>query len=138
MFGDLNVYATTTLLSVISLLGIVFSHDLYVSAFFYILRGVFANMSAPVLQNRLTGYINGEVRGLGLAHDGALRWAGWSFFSPISGIIIQLFGYSISFTFTSVIYVIALLIFIWTVKKYIPLPEFGLLNKSKKQNLNLT
>ena len=95
-------------------------------------------MSAPVLQNRLAGYINGEVRGLGLALDGALRWAGWSFFSPISGVIIQLFGYSISFTFTSVIYVVALLIFLWTVKKYIPLPEFGILNQSKKQNINLT
>lgn len=123
LFGDLNVYSITTILSVVSLLGIVFSHDLFISATFYILRGIFANMSAPVLQNRLVGYINGEVRGLGLALDGALRWAGWSLFSPISGIIIELHGYAVSFTFTSIIYIIALLIFLWAVTKYDPLIE---------------
>ena len=131
IFGDLNVYTTTTILSVISLLGIVFSDELFISATFFILRGVFANMSAPVIQNRMVGYINGEVRGLGLALDGALRWAGWSIFSPISGIIIQLHGYAVSFTFTSIIYVIALIIFLWTVKKYNPLPNYETIDKAK-------
>jgi MFS family permease len=117
-FGDLNLYIFTTILSVTSLLGIVFSNELLLSATFFIFRGVFANMIAPVAQNRMVGYIHEEVRAVGLAISGTSRWIGWSLFSPISGKIIDLFGYNISFTFTSVIYIIALLLFVRTVKKY--------------------
>ena len=77
-------------------------------------------MSGPVVQNRTVEYIDEDVRSVGLAIGGSFRWFGWSVFSPISGKIIELFGYNISFIFTSIIYLVALYIFVKTVTKYKP------------------
>ncbi len=117
-FGELRVIAITTLLSVVSLLGIIFSNTLLISAFFYILRGTFANMSSPISQSRMLSYIDSRVRATGAATSSTIRWVGWSLFSPVSGSIIDDYGYNVAFTFTSVIYVISLAIFLFAVSKF--------------------
>ena len=117
-FGDLRVIAITTILSVVSLLGIIFSNTLLISAFFYILRGTFANMNAPISQSRMLSFIDSRVRATGAATSSTIRWVGWSLFSPVSGSIIDNHGYNIAFTFTSIIYVISLIIFLTAVSKF--------------------
>ncbi len=122
-FGDLRVYAVTMSLSVACLIGIIFSNDLFISAFFFILRGTFANMNAPIAQSRVFTFIDNRVRATGTATFSSIRWVGWSFFSPISGRIIDVYGYNIAFTFTSVIYMIALVLFIRVVQRFKSLEE---------------
>ena len=122
-FGDLRVFAVTMSLSVSCLLGIVFSNDLLISSFFFILRGTFANMNAPITQSRMLTFIEKRVRATGVATSSTVRWAGWSLFSPVSGGIIDSYGYNVAFTFTSIIYIIALVLFIRVVQKFKSLDE---------------
>lgn len=122
-FGDLRVYAVGTGLSVICLLGIVFSGELYLSAGFFVLRGMFANMNAPIGQSRILNFIHGKVRATGIATATTARWVGWTVFSPISGQIIERHGYHTSFTFTSGIYVIAMALFVWVNLRFVGLDE---------------
>lgn len=117
-FGDLNVYAVTTILSVVSLLGIVFSNDLVLASAFYIARGTFANMNAPIQQSRAIAYIESSVRATGSAWTSTWRWVGWTTFSPISGRMIEELGYNFSFIFTSGIYLIAMLLFVYVVTRF--------------------
>ncbi|RMG42295.1 MAG: MFS transporter [Methanobacteriota archaeon] len=114
-FGDIRVYAITTILSVVSLLGIVFSDELLPASIFFILRGTFANMSAPIGQSKIISYIENRVRATGSAWTSTARWVGWTIFSPISGNIIERYGYNVSFVFTAIIYVVSMLIFIYVV-----------------------
>ncbi|MCK4847878.1 MAG: MFS transporter [Candidatus Heimdallarchaeota archaeon] len=117
-FGDLRVIAITTILSVVCLLGIILSDTLLISALFYILRGTFANMNNPISQARMFSFIDSRVRATGAATSSTVRWVGWSLFSPISGSIIDDHGYNVAFTFTSVIYIISLAIFLYAVSKF--------------------
>ncbi|MHA2303957.1 MAG: MFS transporter [Candidatus Hodarchaeales archaeon] len=117
-FGDLRVYAVTMSLSVICLIGIIFSDDLLISAIFFIFRGTFANMNAPIAQSRVFTFIDERVRATGIATFSTIRWVGWSVFSPISGRIIDDYGYNIAFTFTSVIYMVALVLFIRVIQRF--------------------
>ncbi|UCE14430.1 MAG: MFS transporter, partial [Candidatus Heimdallarchaeota archaeon] len=84
-FGDMRVFAVTMLLSVSCLVGIVFSTNLLISALFFILRGTFANMNAPITSSRMLTFIESRVRATGVATSSTVRWAGWSIFSPVSG-----------------------------------------------------
>jgi MFS family permease len=127
-FGDLRVIAITTLLSVVCLLGIILSNTLLISALFYILRGTFANMNNPISQSRMLSFINSRVRATGAATSSTVRWFGWSLFSPISGSIIDDHGYNVAFTFTSVIYVISLAIFLYVVSKFRSLEDNPITN----------
>lgn len=124
-FGDLRVFAVTMTLSVICLIGIIFSDDLLISAIFFIFRGTFANMNAPIAQSRVFTFIDEQVRATGIATFSTIRWVGWSVFSPISGRIIDDYGYNIAFTFTSVIYIIALVLFIRVVQRFKSLEEIN-------------
>lgn len=114
-FGDLRVFFVCTTLSVISLLGIVFSNELGLAATFYILRGTFANMTAPITQSRVIGYIEESVRATGSAWMSTWRWIGWTILSPYSGRVIDSFGFEVSFVYTAMIYALATTIFILTV-----------------------
>ncbi len=114
-FGEIPVYVVTTVLSVVCLLGIVFSNNLIPASIFFILRGTFANMSAPIGQSKIISYIENRVRATGSAWTSTFRWMGYTVFSPISGKIIQTYGYNVSFVFTALIYMIAMLIFIYVV-----------------------
>lgn len=129
-FGDLRVFAVTMSLSVGCLLGIVFSNDLLISSLFFILRAAFANMNAPITSSRMLSYIETRVRATGVATTSTVRWAGWSLFSPVSGSIIDKYGYDIAFTFTSIIYMITLVIFIRVVQRFKSLDEI----KSESSN----
>ncbi|MFX0090701.1 MAG: MFS transporter [Candidatus Hodarchaeota archaeon] len=111
-FGDLKVWGVTSILSVLCLLGIVFSNTLIIAATFYILRGIFANMNAPISSSRLLTYIDSRVRATGSAASSTCRWVGWTLSSPISGGIIDNYGYNTSFIFTSVIYLVTYAIFL--------------------------
>ncbi len=122
-FGDLRVFAVTMSLSVCCLLGIVFSNDLLTSSLFFILRGAFANMNAPITSSRMLSFIETRVRATGAATTSTVRWAGWSLFSPVSGGIIDDYGYNVAFTFTSIIYMITLVIFIRVVQRFKSLDE---------------
>lgn len=117
-FGDMRIFAVTMLMSVSCLLGIVFSTDLLLSAVFFILRGTFANMNAPITQSRMLTFIEPRVRATGGATASTVRWAGWTIFSPISGGIIDGYGYHVAFTFTSIIYVVTLVLFIRVVQRF--------------------
>ena len=117
-FGDLRVIAISTILSVVCLLGIIFSDTLLISAFFYILRGTFANMNNPISQSRMLTFIDSRVRATGAATTSTVRCVVWSQFSPISGSIIDDYGYNVAFTFTSILYVISLAIFLFAVGKF--------------------
>ncbi|MHA2252484.1 MAG: MFS transporter [Candidatus Kariarchaeaceae archaeon] len=112
-FGDLQVYAVSTLLSVICLVSLVFSDDLYIASTFYILRGTFANMNAPIGQAIVLSYVDTKVRALGGAVGTNIRWVGWVIFSPISGKVIDDYGYEESFVFTGLLYTISMLLFLW-------------------------
>ncbi|MHA2245754.1 MAG: MFS transporter [Candidatus Hodarchaeales archaeon] len=122
-FGDLRVFAVTMVLSISCLLGLVFSYDLLISSFFYILRGTFANMNAPITQSRMLTFIEKRVRATGVATSSTARWTGWISFSPVSGGIIDSYGYNVAFSFTSIIYIIALVLFIRVVQKFESLEE---------------
>lgn len=122
-FGELKVFAVATLLSTVFLVSLVFSEDLYVASLFYILRGTFANMTAPISQARVLSYIDSRVRATGSAIATNVRWVGWVIFSPISGKIIDEHGYQTSFVFTALIYVFATILFVWTNAKYPTLDE---------------
>ncbi len=122
-FGEIRVYFVTTLFSVISLLGIVFSDDLVLASIFFILRGTFANMSAPIGQSKIISYIETSVRATGSAWTSTWRWVGWTVFSPISGDIIEKYGYNVSFVFTAILYLISMTIFISVVKTFPNLEE---------------
>lgn len=115
-FGDINVFIVCTGLSVLSLLGIVFSDNLAFASTFYILRGTFANMTAPIGQSRVIAYIENSVRATGAAWTSTFRWIGWTTFSPISGKIIDAFNFETSFVFTAIIYVIATTLFVYVMK----------------------
>lgn len=110
-FGDLRVYVATTILSVVCLIGIVFSHTLVFAAIFYIFRGMFANMNTPITNALVLSYIDQKVRATGSAIATNIRWFGWVLFSPISGSIIDSLGYQASFLFTAVIYLVAMSLF---------------------------
>lgn len=122
-FGDLHVFSVTMILSVSCLLGIIFSNDLLVSALFFIFRGTFANMNAPITSSRMLTFIETRVRATGVATTSTVRWVGWSIFSPISGGIIDHYGYNIAFTFTSIIYIVALVIFVRVIQRFKSLEE---------------
>lgn len=111
-FGDLKVFVIFTLLSVVCLLGLVYTSDLQLAAVFFVLRGAFANMTSPILSARVLSYIDPKVRATGSALTTNIRWLGWVIFSPISGDFIENYGYQISFTITSVLYIVATAIFI--------------------------
>ena len=115
-FGDIQIYVITTILSVATLLGIAFTNNLGLASTLYILRGTFANMSAPIGQARMIAYIEASVRATGSAFTSTCRWIGWTMFSPISGKIIGTYGYETSFVFTSIIYIISLLLFVYVIK----------------------
>jgi MFS family permease len=111
-FGDLRVFVITTLLSVVCLLGLVYTSDLQLAGTFFICRGMFANMTSPILSSRVLSYIHPSVRATGSALTSNIRWLGWVIFSPISGDLIDFYGYRISFTITSMLYIIATSLFI--------------------------
>lgn len=125
VFGELKVIAITTILSVVCLLGIIFSNNMILGALFYTLRGTFANMSSPVQQSRSLSYIDSRVRATGAATTSTVRWIGWTVFSPVSGRIIDGYGYNIAFIFTGFIYMVALGIFLLAVTRYKSLEEEG-------------
>lgn len=117
-FGDIKIFTVTQIMSVIFLLGIVFTQELFASASFFILRGTFANMNAPITSARIIGYIEPSVRATGSATSSTIRWTGWTVFSPISGQIIDELGYNTSFVFTSILYAFALVLFLLIISKY--------------------
>ncbi|MHA2402065.1 MAG: MFS transporter [Candidatus Kariarchaeaceae archaeon] len=112
-FGDLQVFAVSTMLSVVCLISLVFSNDLNMAALFYILRGTFANMNAPISQSLVLSYVETKIRATGSAVASNIRWFGWVIFSPISGNLIDAYGYEESFVFTGLIYMVAMILFIW-------------------------
>ncbi|MFX0084665.1 MAG: MFS transporter [Candidatus Hodarchaeota archaeon] len=122
-FGDLRVYTITMSLSVFCLIGLLFTNDLLVASLFFIFRGTFANMNAPIAQSRMLTFIETRVRATGAATTSTVRWIGWSMFSPISGALIDDYSYNVAFIFTSVIYLIALAIFMFTVRRFKSLEE---------------
>ena len=124
-FGDLRVYTITMLLSVCCLIGIIFSHDLLFASIFFIFRGTFANMNAPIASARMITFIETKVRATGVATISTVRWSGWSIFSPVSGGIIDNYGYNIAFTFTSLIYVFALALFMFVIRRFKSLEEIN-------------
>ncbi|MFX1504094.1 MAG: hypothetical protein ACFFDH_24250, partial [Promethearchaeota archaeon] len=109
--------------SVVCLLGIIFSDIMILGALFYILRGVFANMSSPVQQSRSLSYIDARVRATGAATTSTVRWIGWTLFSPVSGSIIDDRGYNYAFVFTGFLYMVSLGLFLLTFTKYKSLEE---------------
>lgn len=111
-FGDLKVFVVFTILSVVCLLGLVYTTDLQIAAIFFVLRGAFANMTSPILNARVLSYIDPKVRATGSALTTNIRWLGWVIFSPISGNFIDVYGYQISFTVTSILYLVATALFI--------------------------
>ncbi|MHA2324621.1 MAG: hypothetical protein ACXACB_04410, partial [Promethearchaeota archaeon] len=115
---------------------IIFSNTLLISAFFYILRGTFANMNAPISQSRMLSFIDSRVRATGAATSSTIRWVGWSLFSPVSGSIIDDHGYNVAFTFTSVIYVVSLTIFLIAVGKFKSLEDNPTTDKTQKITTN--
>ena len=123
IFGDLRVIAITTILSVVCLLGIIFSDIMIISALFYILRGIFANMSRPISQSRMLTFIDSRTRATGAATSSTVRWVGWVSFSPFSGSIIDEYGYNNAFLFTAIIYLISLIIFMSVVTQFKSLEE---------------
>lgn len=130
-FGDLRVYTVTMSLSVCCLIGIIFSDDLLFSSIFFIFRGTFANCSAPLITARMLTFIDTKVRATGVATISTVRWLGWSLFSPVSGGIIDNYGYNIAFTFTSVIYLVSLTIFLLVVRRFKNLEEINSLKYIK-------
>ncbi len=122
-FGDLRVFTVTMLLSVLCLIGMLLTNDLLVASLFFIFRGTFANMNAPISQSRMLTFIETRVRATGAATTSTVRWVGWSMFSPISGALIDDYGYDVAFIFTSFIYIVALIIFISTVRRFKSLEE---------------
>jgi MFS family permease len=129
IFGDLQVFVVCTGLSVICLLGIVFSNDLMLSSLFFILRGVFANMTAPIGQSRMIDFVENSVRATGSAWISSSRWIGWTIFSPISGRIIDDFGFEVSFVFTAFLYVIATALFVYVIQKFQTVDQLKETNK---------
>ena len=123
LFGDLKVIAISTSLSVICLIGIIFSDVMILGALFYILRGIFANMSSPVQQSRSLSYIDSRVRATGAATTSTVRWIGWTLFSPVSGNIIDNHGYNHAFVFTGFLYMVSLGLFLLTFTKFKSLEE---------------
>ncbi len=115
--GELKLFGIATFLSTVSLVALVYADDLYMAAVFYIARGTFANMTAPIGQARVLAYVDSKVRATGAALSSNIRWVGWSIMSPISGSIIGMYdddyGYKISFIFTAFIYLVGTAIFIW-------------------------
>jgi tellurite resistance protein TehA-like permease len=80
-------------------------------------------MNAPIAQSRVFTFIDERVRATGTATFSTIRWVGWSIFSPISGRIIDDYGYNIAYTFTSVIYMVALVLFIRVIQRFKSLEE---------------
>ncbi|MFX1517010.1 MAG: MFS transporter [Promethearchaeota archaeon] len=122
-FGDLRIIAITTTLSVVCLLGIIFSDIMILSAIFYILRGILANMNSPISQSRMLTYIDSRTRATGAATSSTIRWVGWVLFSPMSGSIIDDYGYNLAFLFTAILYMISLIIFLSVVTRFTSLEE---------------
>lgn len=123
-FGQIQVYTFAQAMSVICLLNIVFTDDLAISAIFFIFRGMFANMTVPITQSLTFHYVNPKVRATASALISNIRWIGWSIFSPISGSIIDAYGFEISFLFTSVLYLISSITFIYVILRREPLDAF--------------
>ena len=111
--GELKLFGIATFLSTASLVALVYADDIYSAAFFFIARGTFANMTAPIGQARVLAYVDSKVRATGAALSTNIRWVGWSIVSPISGNIIDNYGYQTSFIFTAFIYLVGMAIFIW-------------------------
>jgi MFS family permease len=122
-FGDLNVFTVTMMASVLCLIGMIISRELIFSAAFFTLRGAFANMNGPIAQSRMINYIETRVRATGVATISTVRWVGWSLFSPVSGRLIDEYGYNIAFSFTSIIYIVSLVIFLSVVQKFKTIAE---------------
>ncbi len=129
-FNPTKVYLVTSMLSVFSLIGLVISTNLITASIFYILRGMFANMSSPIVQASFLSYIEEKIRATGGAWLSTFRWVGWTVFSPVSGNLIDLYGYIESFLITSTLYIISTLLFVFTVTRFrsvddsIPTDEF--------------
>jgi predicted MFS family arabinose efflux permease len=111
--GELKLFGLATFLSTVALVALVYADDLNMAATFFIIRGTFANMTAPIGQARVLSYIDSQVRATGAALSTNIRWVGWTIFSPISGNIIDNYGYQASFVFTAFLYLIATALFIW-------------------------
>jgi predicted MFS family arabinose efflux permease len=97
--------------------------NLSVAAFFYIFRGVFANMSVPINQTRIISYIHPAVRATGSALLSTARWLAWTSFSPIVGLFIDLYGFQPMFLLTALIYTIGLLMFLLIINFSAPYTE---------------
>ncbi|MHA2097461.1 MAG: MFS transporter [Candidatus Kariarchaeaceae archaeon] len=123
-FGQIQVYVFSQVMSVVCLLNIVFSDDLLISAIFFILRGMFANMSVPITQSLTFHYVDPKVRATASALITNIRWLGWIIFSPLSGAIIDTYSFEISFLFTSIIYLISGSTFVYVILRRPPLEEF--------------
>ncbi|MCE7733464.1 MAG: MFS transporter [Candidatus Heimdallarchaeota archaeon] len=124
-FGELQVYAFAQFMSIVCLLNIVFTDDLAISAIFFIFRGMFANMTVPITQSLTFHYVNPKVRGIASAVITNIRWIGWSIASPISGAIIDEYSFELSFVFTSIIYLVSTIIFIYVILRREPLEKFA-------------
>ena len=81
-------------------------------------------MTVPITQSLTFHYVNPKVRATASAVISNIRWIGWTVSSPISGAIIDDYSYELSFVFTSVIYFISALIFIYVILKRKPLDPF--------------
>jgi hypothetical protein len=93
-------------------------------------------MNAPISQSRMLSFIDSRVRATGAATSSTIRWVGWSLFSPVSGSIIDDHGYNVAFTFTSVIYVVSLTIFLIAVGKFKSLEDNPTTDKTQKITTN--
>ncbi len=121
LIGELKVFFLAGTGAALTLVGFVLTNDLRVAAMLFILRAVLANMSAPIGLARIMNYIDPRVRATGGATVSTARWLGWSLYSPISGKIIDEFGYLPSFGVTSVMYMFTAAFFVWINKKYHPI-----------------
>ncbi|MHA2090516.1 MAG: MFS transporter [Candidatus Kariarchaeaceae archaeon] len=111
-FGDLKVFVIATLLSVACLVTLVYTTDQQLAAVLFVCRGMFANMTSPILSARVLAYIDPSVRATGSALTTNIRWLGWVIFSPISGDLIETYDYQIPFIITSMLYIVATTLFI--------------------------
>ncbi|MCY3414957.1 MAG: MFS transporter [Candidatus Heimdallarchaeota archaeon] len=112
-FGDLKVFVIGTVLSVVCLVTLVYTQDLVFASVLFMLRGMFANMTSPIITSRVVSYIDPSVRATGSALATNIRWLGWVIFSPISGELIENYGYQLPFIITSILYLVATILFIF-------------------------
>lgn len=123
LIGELKVFFITGVAAALTLIGFVLTNDLQVAAALFILRAALANMSAPIALARIMNFIDPRVRATGGATTSTARWLGWSLYSPVSGKIIDEFGYVSSFAITSVMYIFTAAFFVWINKTFRPVHQ---------------